>query len=374
MGDNRGNKASPRVFHAKPGDCRSKKAVAAATSALPSCPLYIVGRQYLTFDSLDFQGGYEAVKIDCSARNRYITITNCNIGYRSGTGVFLTADPNAIQADHVTIAYCNIASGAPPYITTAANKYIADGLTIRACDYVSIHDNTLSDWGHTAIYLHAQADAASDTGGFVRYGEVYNNTITAPNIYCRGISTDAQFDGQCSYNKVHHNTIRNTTIRSQINGDHNEFYLNTIDGVRQPAGYPTIYMAGEGLQLQGYEGPCHDNIIRGNIIKNCDGPGIRVDGGYDDANKYDNIITDNIISNCGTSNRFSDYTHVGLRVGAYKVLDNTYANNHIYASSASSWSGMVYYRNTLLTVAEFNARNTQNGDVIRGTTFSVGAP
>ena len=57
------------------------------------------------------------------------------------------------NSSYVTIKNCTIASGAPVYNPGTANYCNADGINVSGCDYVSIHDNVLTDWFHTAIYF-----------------------------------------------------------------------------------------------------------------------------------------------------------------------------------------------------------------------------
>ena len=94
-------------------------------------PADIVGRQYLTLSTPGLPGRPTGAKIDCSARNRYITITNCNIGHPAALERLSTVYLNAIQVIDATIGL-HRASPASSHTTTAANKYIADGSTIRS--------------------------------------------------------------------------------------------------------------------------------------------------------------------------------------------------------------------------------------------------
>jgi parallel beta-helix repeat protein len=327
--------------------------------------VYVKGRKYLVFENLDLQGGCAVIRITAvtSAASRYITFQNCSVGYRSAFGIQISAGGSpVVNCDHITIANCNIASGAPVYNPGTANYCNADGINVSGCDYVSIHDNTLTDWFHSAIYF------IDRDGGTVKYGEVYGNKISSPKVaYCRGLSTDGSADGKVSYNKFYNNVIQNTGIRSQINGDHNEVFNNVIDTVTQPS-YPS-YQAGEGIQLQGYRGPCHDNIIRNNIIRNCSGPGIAI---ADDSRnvKHDNIIEGNTIVDCGSDlSRSLGYLHIGIRIdNAPNVGGNSFASNMLVDSAGITT--VIMYRGTAEAVEQFNANNGDNSDVISGNSWS----
>jgi hypothetical protein len=338
--------------------------------------LYVTGQSYVTLQNLEFRGDFVYVAPSDSASADCVTFDGCTIGHMS-RGFYITNDAYpAYTCDYLIIKNCVIDSKASlanvvPYAPGVANHAGIDGIRIYGGNYFSIHDNTITDWFHSGINLTNIAETTT-----VSNGEIYNNTITAPSVaYCRGLEMDGAADGDCAYNIVHHNIIRNLGIANQLNGDNNEFYLNIIDGVTQPPVYPDFENSA-GISIQGYDGPCHDNNYHHNLIRQCTGAGIVV---ISDAttNKYDNIFDSNVIYDCG----FDNYYYGGdaaIRIqGGDDILNNTYTNNRIVHPTATD---VVSYRGTAHTVADFNAHNgdasphdndpTQD-DVISGNTLAT---
>ena len=62
------------------------------------------------------------------------------------------------------------------------------------------------------------------------YNKIHHNYISAPSLtYGRAFATMASQEGLCSYNEFYQNYVFNTSVRTQIGGDHNKIYNNIFD-------------------------------------------------------------------------------------------------------------------------------------------------
>lgn len=313
----------------------------------------VAWKDYITIQDLEIQGGDISINIDTSD---YLVIDNCTVGKYAGRfGIFAigTSGQPSTQGE---IKNCTVESD----LTNDTLSYrgdLLDGIKLYGdVTYFEVHDNTVSNWNHTCIDLEG-----INSTRVTQYNEIYDNTISSPNTnYCRGVnfaSADTN-DGTCAYNKIYHNYIKDTTVRNQIHGNHNEFYYNIIDTVTAGLVTPSA-PDGIGLFASGGE-KCHDNKIYNNVIYNTTANGIFMygEGGWGD--KEDNLIRNNIIMNWGAA-------YYGIyMVDDATILGNTWENNCLYKSGVSD---VVYYghdvgNNYPHTIAEFNAENGTAGDVI----------
>lgn len=270
-------------------------------------------------------------------------IENCDFGYRANLYAISLLGSGSDSTDNVTLRNNIIASGDSLYYnyfrgthTTYEGVYIQSG-----CTNITVNDNFFNSWSHGGVTI-----TALDNSLPIHDINVYDNFITAPLIdYARGMGADYVTEG---YNVLfHHNTIVNTSVHSQFNGNGLKFYDNIIDNVIG-CPYPEKSGVGCGIALSAYETPAINMEIYNNTIRNCADNGIQV-------NSYTttsgNNIHDNNIWNCG------DYQIYVYDVAG--IENNIYSANHLIGSSAD----VVYYKSAL-TASEFNAVTTTNGDVI----------
>jgi hypothetical protein len=159
---------------------------------------------------------------------------------------------------------------------------------------------------------------------------------------------------------VYGNLIKKTTVRNQINGNHNSFHYNIIDTITNSPFKKSG--TAQGVDLQGYKPyVCHDNKIYNNVIYNCDEAGIRLRDIYGPQEKRNNSICNNIIMDCGKTSK--DGLPYALVVDAGTTIKgNTYKNNCVYNTSSLK---VLYYRGQPMTISEFNSHKGTSGDVIK---------
>jgi len=317
-----------------------------------SYALYAEARQYIKIKNIELRGGYSAclylVNVD------HAIVENCTIGYGAVKGVQIQQDSTPDSSTYIDIVNCTISSG---FNGTYDHEDINlnDGITLyQGAEHCNVTNCTISNWGHCGVGL-----TATSTGNGVKYNTISDNVIIGANVsYMRGFSVSGP-DTKTQYNEIVRNCILNTTVRNQINGDHNIFAYNLIDTISNSPCYS--YGTAQGIELQGYgSNVCHDNKIANNTILNCDEAGIRLR--TDANNKEDNIISNNIVYNCGLDSKDS-LDNYGIVVdNASDILNNTFENNCVYKSGIAN---VIYYRGTAMSVSTWNTSDS-NGDTIDG--------
>jgi disaggregatase-related protein len=177
--------------------------------------------------------------------------------------------------------------------------------------------------------------------------------MTCKNVsYCRGFAIGGP-EGSAQYNRVYNNFIKDTTVRNQINGDHNFIFYNVIDTITNVP-YRT-YGTAHALSLEGYAGyACHDNQIFNNVIYSTDEPGIWVAGYGGASNKENNLIQNNIFYNTGKNSK-EGFTGYGLIVNDHPTVKrNIYQNNNFHKPGVTN---IISYRGTPKTISDFNKEN-----------------
>ncbi len=302
-------------------------------------------QHYILIQDIEIQGGYDfALAIrGCS----YITVKHCAIGNYARQGIQIRNN-RGISSTFITIDNCVLDSKFN--FSYGKDKGIDDGIQmVSGANDCVIKDNVIKDFGHTGIYL--KAISASDNGVF--NNKIYGNFISGEHVtYFRGLGTDG-YENKCRDNEFFNNIIKNTTVRSQINGNHNWIHHNIFDGVKNSI--VKSWGVGQAIDLQGYgtDQVCHDNKIDNNLIMNCDEPGITFSGNGN--NKFHNYVRNNIILNCGRNSK-AGYDGIGIAIENSNTIQiNYFYNNCIYNGSENAPA--VFVRGAFLTVQEFNHLN-----------------
>lgn len=252
-----------------------------------------------------FQGGLQDTAV-LIAGVSHITLQNLNIGggrtasigvYGStnvileGLDVGKHADVHGIEiseknwggdthreSSRFTIRWCVIDSG--HRLTYTYDKpYPEDGILLsNGANANEIYENELIDWGHTAINL-----SATNLFTTVNSNRIYSNLITAKDVgYCRGFGS-LGLEDRCRDNEFFYNIIQDTTVRSQLGGNHNLFMYNIIDSLRNSP-YKS-YGTAQGIMIThvNYDQPyvCHDNAVVNNIFYNLEEAGIEITNYHD---------------------------------------------------------------------------------------------
>jgi len=304
----------------------------------------VSNQDYITIKDLDVRGGFYAVEIRYGST--YVTVDDCTLGKYSLIGI-------RVNGSNCEVKNCAIDSGMDTSAATWRTD-LSDGILIAGATYNAnsnlIHDNTVTDWGHTGITVENE-DAAKTANS----NEIYLNTITAPNSnYCRAFGMVEGAAGVVTSNKFYRNTCYNLNVASQLKCNGNEVYNNLFyDFNANYAGYCN------GLDIGNDCGnDVKTNHVDNNVFYNIDGYAIYVYGGYGDIEN--NLIRNNLIMLYNVGAAADD---CGIRiVDDVEILGNTYQNNLIYMSGDGT---PVRYRGDgELTITEFNAENGSNSDVI----------
>ncbi len=305
----------------------------------------------IIFENIAIEGGNG---YSIAIRGCYdIIVRNCEIGAYGRMGIQImdnNVDGRYISSHDILVEKCLIDSKLRFHYPAPSTRGSIDGVYLNNGAYnCIIRDNHIKDWGHTGINIVA----LHPLNPGVYNNKFYNNLITGEDIsYSRGIGVDG-IEGKAHHNEFFYNIIKNTTVRSQLNGDHNYFHHNIIDTVKNSPVKP--YGTAQGIEIQGYGTTyvSHDNKIDNNIIINCEEAGIRIRAG--DSDKYNNSVRNNILYNCGINSK-DKLPYVALIIDDHKtVKNNNYLNNCIYNSK--NITKTVYYRGKKLTVKEFNKQN-----------------
>ncbi len=316
---------------------------------IPYQTILVKNRHHIIFEDLDIRGGSGYAMAIRGSYN--IVVRNCNIGAYSRMGLQVMdnfEEGRYIPSKNILVENSLFDSKYHfKYSKAPSDRGCIDGLLINNGVQNSIfRKNIFKDWGHTAINLVA----LNKLNPGVYNNKIYNNIITAKNVpYGRGIGVEG-IESKTHHNEFFYNIIKNTTVRSQFNGDHNSFHHNIIDTVKNSDIKP--YGTAQGIEIQGYgKCVCHDNSIENNVIVNCDEAGIRL---REDRNeKFNNKVINNIIYNCGLNSK-DGYKDIALVIDNGKsIKTNIYKNNCIFNPNSKS-KKIVFYRGKFLDIKTFN--------------------
>lgn len=305
-------------------------------------------KEYLTFQNLDIRGGEYAVNFTGSV---HLIFDNCSVGLDTGSDGFHMREFGATPNTFLTIKNCTVESGHDFSYDYELSQPKNGIMLMNGCDNASIHDNTISNWGHDCIHMYVQ------TSGSVSNNEVYDNLLESPNqSYARGIGLVGP-TGTVDYNKIYRNEFRFFSVRINFCGDHNEFYYNIVHDITDGGLDWNIH---EGISLAGWAASptatvCHDNVVYNNVFYNIHNEGIRISDEGDEPE--DNIIKNNIFMLCGGD--------VGNGMGADRCLwydaditvgTQTIENNCFYNAGETD---VIHHKGTARTVAWVNANEAE---------------
>lgn len=322
---------------------------------------YFENNDYIHLSNLNIQGSYTGIYF---GKSDYALVEDCTIGLYTCHHGFevrgLESSPYT-PSTYGVLRNCDILSGYNDYGYADPRGINGDGVVFHgSVQYWKVHNCEIANWGHNGVNIANTEDPNCQC----QHNEAYDNYIHGENVrYMRGMDYDSYDerdprDGQCAYNKFYRNFIRDTSVRSQIHGDHNEFFYNIVSGVRDHGGGTESIAC--AIALFAAEGQkCHHNKIYNNVFHDTAEHGIDMHGSTDDGIKEDNEIINNIIIDWAMTTP-GDGISILDNSGS-TVQDNTWKNNLLYKSGV--WD-VVDYRGTPRTAAEFNSENGNNGDVI----------
>jgi len=317
-------------------------------SGVRNYALYISGKNYLTFENIDFQSGnYNCVYITGSD---FITFDGCSIG--NGTPAY---GLNATNSDYGEVSSCLIDAGDRLMDAWQAQNS-EDGIHLgNNVTYWDIHDNIFQDWGHDCIRV-----SAYNAGSVNSFNKIHDNYFSASNVdYCRGIDINA-IAGGSQGNEVYNNYFYDFSEQNQLNCPGLKFYNNIINTIRiTPYRSGSNQQVGIGIEVYDEDFDADGMMIYNNTIMNCAYGGLRMIyyGEETDEIIENNVIANNIFYNNGASN---SYYQITVYNSSTKIIDNEFKYNLFYYSGQTA---RISYRGSNLTVAQFNTADSY-GDVI----------
>lgn len=309
---------------------------------------------YVTFMDIDFRGGggggWNCVYVSGAD---HVVFDGCSIGKDSG--IF---GLNALNSNYGEIVNCTIDSG-DRFFDLWQVENCEDGVQLKDnCSYWEIHDNLFQDWGHDCLRM-----SAFNLGSTLSYNKIHHNEFTASNVdYCRPFDVNSR-SGTAVGNEVYSNYMHDYPTGCQLASEglkvYNNLFVDCV-GVNWNSG------VGNHIRIQEFEGfvPHDMQIYNNTLVGGVDG-GIHTIGWLPDSylasygtiyGIKDNIIANNNFYNNSTSSLYSIYIDNYTRVS-----DNDWKNNNSYRSG---YTGQVRYHGSTYTMAQFNALNGTNGDVI----------
>ncbi len=254
---------------------------------LYTSPLYIHDNQYIIVQDITLEGGYVAALFIENANN--ITVKNIQAGEMSKQGIYVKAENST--SENINIQNCTIDSKYTlDYAFTGSKAAHGRTTTTRGAPegimfWGGIQNSTISG-NFIKNWTHANINMSADNGEALTNNEVFNNTLTAPDIAYGGrIGLDGQ---NAANNYFHDNTITDIKAPIQFNGHDNRFQNNKLTNIKQSPLKPAE--TGNAIIIQGYTSPVYNITITNNTFKNiAKDPAIFIS----DNNKFEikNIIT-----------------------------------------------------------------------------------
>ncbi len=303
--------------------------------------LYIHNDSYITLDNLDIRGGWCGININSDSEdNTGIIIQDCTIGLYTGLYGCLIVGFSGYTSDDGIITGCTVDSGINLSYLTWASQF-GDGLAIFGGNNWEWYNNSIYNWYH--VYTSMESKGPTITANNNKIHDNLMQRTSSNNKFGRGFST-AGAEGECQYNKIYNNYLKDTSCRNQIAGNNNLIYYNILDTI---IATPWAADSAQGISLEVLSNISLRNKIYNNVIYNTDDEGIRISIGG--SNNADNEVVNNIILDCGAGN--NDY---GIKI--YSAANpQVIKNNCIYSGVVTD---LIDYRGTPNTIAELNAQVT----------------
>lgn len=258
--------------------------------------------QHIDVINPDIQGGsLGSVYI---AGSSYLRIygedaAHCRIGALSSRGVFIgdsALNGTGVPAHHIELFNCTLDPAVPPSYdgyTFERNGVSGDGIALlQGANDNYFHDLVLKNWQHAMVNIVGDRGTATLQRNIFEYIE-YDCDVFVE--YCRAFAIDGNTLGRVSENIFRNSLIKNMTVRSQFNGDHNVVENNYFQHHR--LGTIERSPLAQVLESQGYAGPSQDNVIRQNVFYgNFTGPCISFRPSTAIVNT---VVEGNVFVNCG---------------------------------------------------------------------------
>ncbi|MDP3947168.1 MAG: right-handed parallel beta-helix repeat-containing protein [bacterium] len=327
--------------------------------------LLAVGKDYLTFNNLDIRNAKFGIQI---INSDFLIFDHMTIGLGvQDAGILINQD-----SDNGVIQYSVIDGGTD-------QRTERDMINFQDGSSWDIHHNKISNFGHDGINLLGRIPKWHDVEAHVTKNDIHHNEFFNKLNYGRAFSTQGNGLGYASFNRFYDNYIHNVQVSIQLQGDHNEVYRNVIIDVRKsPQKSDDEVFQAAGISIQDYIYSANNKVYE-NIIAYTDGPGIWV-GSRESGNEVKNNFIYSAGEHRGNTRALYD---IGLYIPERTLTRNetpgaqVYEKNHIYSPHTENtvlYRGLHYENPSPITVAAFNSRGGQNGDIIiknSGQEFSL---
>ena len=315
-------------------------------------PVIIGYATYITLRDLDLQGGWTGLFVN--TLSKYIHLDSMKIGKYCREGVVVNADTNSsgFYPSDILIENCNFDaffafdySSAGNY-SGSSDRGSSDGIQVQALLNGEVKNCSFKNWGHAS--LNGDGGEAQR----VTYLKVHDNFMTSPDI-CYGGRIGLDDAHYCEY---YNNLVFNTSVQSQLNGQHNHYHHNIFDSTKVT---PLTTRVDAGLSIQSYATTeVSDNLYENNVFVDNQGPAISISGNniFD---IHDNIFRNNIVYNCGiTVSGKSIEVQRNLYAQTY---NNSFLHNLVFSDSTVM---TCQFRAALYDVAGFNNLSGTDGYVM----------
>ncbi len=292
-------------------------------------PLH-VSKDYVNFENLDLRSGWNSVEINGA---NHVDMNGVDFGKESFFGAYIRGSNT-----YINIHNSSYESGFVN--TTATSELGGDGIaTHGGLTNSKIYGNTIANAFHSGINF------TGTSANEIQNNEVYLNDISCPNTnYGRGIELTGTAEDAVTANLVYRNYLHNLkTSALAVNGNHNKYYYNIINGVSTN---PVTSTYNGGIYIsyspskQGSDEEIYNNVVY-NVANH--GMWFQSAAGHVNAN---NLIKNNVFMNWGAA--FNAINANDAYVGATVFLNNVFYKSGV-TTNVIRWNGTDY------TVADFEA-------------------
>lgn len=312
-------------------------------------PIIIAEAEYITIRDIDIQGGWTGIFINTASK--HLHLDSLNIGKYSRNGIVISSSSTNVSdhPENILIENCIFDShfefdySSSTIYPGNSDRGCSDGIVVSELITGELRNCYFKNWGHASININ---------GPEITNVSINNNYLTSPDICYGGrLAVD-----DASYIEVFNNTMYNTSVVSQLNGQFNHYHHNIFNATTDS---PLKSAINAGVGLQGYANTAvKENIYENNLFINIEGAAFEISGNNNN-DIHDNIIRNNTIYNCG-----SLVNNVGIIVEQdlfQQTYTNSFQNNLIFNSSTTQ---TINFRGINYDVSGFNLQSGTDGYLI----------
>lgn len=333
------------------------------TGSLQFYSTLVVFGAHFVFENIDFQAGWGSSFGLIGSSN--IVLKNCKFGRYGNSGLIgsgALTPGGYLESANITVDSNVFDSDFTFFYGLGTDRGCGDGVRfINDVNNSTVTNNTFKNWAHNAIELRGDIAGA----GGVNDNLFADNTISAPDIpYAHPIGADG-FEGKCQFNRFTRNDIKDCRTASQINGNNNTVDHNVVRKMRRSPSKTEASAHAFTTAVYGTNLVSHDNVFDHNLIYDTDESAFYIiNFGYPEQVR-NHKFRNNICVNTGLA-PFGNFYPVGTQIYLDEegVNTNTFENNLMF--NGTSLDSYVYLaaNGERLTVAEFEARDGDNGNTI----------